>query len=433
MTTSQRSAIIMANKIQKIRAWMFLGIAWLAWSDVLALTSDGSSGQPSSLFVSVWNPATQQSFYKDLGVNYLEFLSNPSLDVSLSGEHSYREFLGSNDLIYNIAGFQKLAIDQSNLNTWGFMLTSGMDRKGLPGDFVSIDAVRQRMQIYASYLPELSGTAKPGDANYFEGENWGATLGGTVASSTGIVGADSPFFRVSNSTGDPAGASIELLGFWTLSNDGKLSFRREASRNQAPTVVIKPLADVPLGQPVILDGSDSVDPDQAPEPLRYSWTRVSGPIVLMSNTQAAKASYVASSVGTYTFRLTVGDGEDSASSTTQLTVKEDGGGGSGGDSSQETIRLNAPSTWQVKMPQMISWLVSDAVTRQRLVKLYFSVGGNRFKLLGSRAAGKNAFKWKPTAKQITEQGVLRACVKPKGQKQWSCDDRIGVSVVGPAH
>ena len=424
MTTRQGSAITMANSARKIRAGIGLGIACLACSHVQALTSDGSTGQPSSLFISVWNPVTQQSFYKDLGVNYLQFLSNPSLAVSLSGESGFGDFLGRDDLIYNIAGFQKLSIDQANLATWGFLLTSGMGRQGLPGDFVSIDAARQRMQIYASYLPGLSGIAKPGDGSYFEGENWGATLGGTVGSSTGLVGAETPFFRVNNSTGDPAGSHTELMGFWTLSNDGKLSFRREASRNQAPTAVIKPIAEAALGQPVILDGSASVDPDQAPESLRYSWTRVSGPIVSLSDGRAAKASFVASTVGAYTFRLTVGDGESSASTTVQLTVKEGGGGGSG----QETIKLNASGTWRVKTAQMIPWVVSEAVPRQRLVKVYFSVDGNTFKLLGSRAAGKNALKWKPTVKQVTEQGVLRACIKPKGQKQWLCDDQSGVTV-----
>lgn len=77
---------------------------------------------------------------------------------------------------------------------------------------------------------------------------------------------------------------------------------------------------------------------------------------------------------------------------------------------------------------MIPWVMSEAVPRQRLVKVYFSVDGNTFKLLGSRAAGKNALKWKPTVKQVTEQGVLRACIKPKGQKQWLCDDQSGVTV-----
>ena len=107
----------MANSARKIRAGIGLGIACLACSHVRALTSDGSTGQPSSLFISVWNPITQQSFYKDLGVNYLQFLSNPSLAVSLSGESGFGDFLGRVDLIYNIAGFQKLSIDQANLAT----------------------------------------------------------------------------------------------------------------------------------------------------------------------------------------------------------------------------------------------------------------------------------------------------------------------------
>lgn len=470
-----------------------------------ALTQDGSDGKPSSLFISVLDPDTKTSYYRDLNINHREFLANPAAALDLSGDSQLAPFLGKTSIVYNIAAFERLAADNANLASWGYLLTSTGARTGFAGDFVSIDAVRQRMQIYAAYLTGSSGLAKPGDGGYFDGDKWGSTLGGAVGGNTaGLPGQELPFFFVNNRTGDAAGAQVERLGHWLLSKEGKLTFIRTVSTNLPPqAVAISPLAPA-IGDTVLLDGSGSTDPVQGPEPLRYAWNRMSGPFVTLTDSQSAKASFIPAAAGTYVFRLTVGDGEASATATTQVAVGVvvnqppmaeiavnpsvrvgdkvilDGNKSrdpdnypkplsyrwsqvsgpanpalTGVDTVQAAftptqagsyqfalevsdgaltaraqadvvvtpstiIALNAPANWKVGTRQRIAWVTRDVSPKQP-VRIQFAKDGLKFKTLASTTVKKAFFNWKPANSQYTDNGTLRACVRPQGKTVWACD------------
>jgi len=295
-----------------------LAVATPAW----ALNHDGSNGGPSSLFLSVLDPLTQTSYYRDLQVTYRQFLDNPALTLDLAGDSRFADLLGKDGLLFNIAAFHRLSADGANLSSWGYLLTHTGSRADLAGDFVSIDAVRQRMQIYASQLTDTAGTFHAGEAGYFDGDNWGASLGGLVGGSTvGHPGQPVAFYRVNNNTGDVAGGRVEQLGSWLLTRDGKLSFDRTASGNLPPQVDIAGSGAARVGETVILDGSGSRDQDQGPEPLRHAWIRLSGPLATLENPQSPKAGFTPAQPGRYRFRLTVGDGEANASATLDIAVE----------------------------------------------------------------------------------------------------------------
>lgn len=478
-----------------------LAVATPAW----ALNHDGSNGGPSSLFLSVLDPLTQTSYYRDLQVTYRQFLDNPALTLDLAGDSRFADLLGKDGLLFNIAAFHRLSADGANLSSWGYLLTHTGSRADLAGDFVSIDAVRQRMQIYASQLTDTAGTFHAGEAGYFDGDNWGASLGGLVGGSTvGHPGQPVAFYRVNNNTGDVAGGRVEQLGSWLLTRDGKLSFDRTASGNLPPQAGIAGPGAARVGETVILDGSGSRDQDQGPEPLRHAWIRLSGPLATLENPQSPKAGFTPAQPGRYRFRLTVGDGEANASATLDIAVEAaanqapvvqletrlsgrvgqrvtlDGSrsydpdnvpgplrfqwtpsGGpattlAGAESAQasftpdlpgdyrfgltvsdgdlssqgwvdvaiagpDILTLRAPGEWVVGVAQRIAWTTRD-VAPKRAVRLQYSRDGVNFKTLGSVAAGKGGFRWKPKQAQASETGVLRACVKPRSASAWACDD-----------
>ena len=80
--------------------------------------------------------------------------------------------------------------------------------------------------------------------------------------------------------------------------------------NQLPVADAGPDQIVPVGAEVVLDGSDSFDPDG--DSLTYSWEQMSGPAVVLTNPNQAAATFTAPAVQadtTLVFRLTVNDGK----------------------------------------------------------------------------------------------------------------------------
>jgi hypothetical protein len=82
--------------------------------------------------------------------------------------------------------------------------------------------------------------------------------------------------------------------------------------NDPPVADAGPNQAVDEGKKVVLDGSNSTDPEGGE--LLYLWSQVAGPSVTLSNTQAAKPTFTAPDVGpggaSLTFRLTVTDDGD---------------------------------------------------------------------------------------------------------------------------
>jgi hypothetical protein len=75
--------------------------------------------------------------------------------------------------------------------------------------------------------------------------------------------------------------------------------------------------------PVTLDGTASSDPDNGPQPLSYSWSQVSAPVIVeLSGVGSATPTFTPYTAGIYTFRLTVNDGLASSSAVVTITVNE---------------------------------------------------------------------------------------------------------------
>ncbi len=90
---------------------------------------------------------------------------------------------------------------------------------------------------------------------------------------------------------------------------------------------IAPAADagqnrrVYLGDTVTLDGSHSIDPDSAPNPISYQWSQISGSPVTLSDNTSVTPSFTAETLGKVSFTLFVFDGElTSLASTVTLNI-----------------------------------------------------------------------------------------------------------------
>ena len=79
-----------------------------------------------------------------------------------------------------------------------------------------------------------------------------------------------------------------------------------------------------VGDPVMLDGTGSSDPDG--DALTYLWTQTSGPSVTLSDATAIQPTFTPTVAGTYVFSLVVNDGQVD-SSADEVTVTVTGGGG----------------------------------------------------------------------------------------------------------
>jgi hypothetical protein len=114
--------------------------------------------------------------------------------------------------------------------------------------------------------------------------------------------------------GDP-NAQIEITNFKV----GKLVDAENS--NGVPVAVAGANRSIRLGSTVILDGTVSNDPDNAPSPLTYFWTQASGPNVLLTGETTATPNFVSTLEGNYVFSLVVNDGaSDSDPSSVTIVV-----------------------------------------------------------------------------------------------------------------
>ena len=116
---------------------------------------------------------------------------------------------------------------------------------------------------------------------------------------------------------------------------------------------------------VILDGSDSYDPDG--DPIAYLWSQTGGPSVTLSSETVAQPSFTTSSDGTYVFVLTVSDGT-LVSNADQVVINvateappEGGGspdGGNGGNTGGGTI-ISPPTDDNTKITSVFNFVTSS--------------------------------------------------------------------------
>ena len=90
--------------------------------------------------------------------------------------------------------------------------------------------------------------------------------------------------------------------------------------NEPPVANAGADQSVNVGASVILSGSSSTDPDNAPSPLAYSWTQVLGPAVSLTGATTASPSFTPTTTGSYIFKLTVTDGLASTSDEVKVDV-----------------------------------------------------------------------------------------------------------------
>jgi hypothetical protein len=85
--------------------------------------------------------------------------------------------------------------------------------------------------------------------------------------------------------------------------------------NQPVEAIVVPIPEVFTKELITLDGSGSLGATV------FAWTQTSGPIVVLTDANSAKATFTATATGTYTFKLTVqGDGGPKDASVTLLVT-----------------------------------------------------------------------------------------------------------------
>lgn len=95
----------------------------------------------------------------------------------------------------------------------------------------------------------------------------------------------------------------------------------EEEENTPPVAVVGNDRDVTIGEPVILDGSDSYDPDD--DALIYSWKMLSKPAgsqATLEQPDSIITSFVPDKRGSYQIQLTVSDGKDSHAAALSATA-----------------------------------------------------------------------------------------------------------------
>jgi hypothetical protein len=132
---------------------------------------------------------------------------------------------------------------------------------------------------------------------------------------------------------------------------------------------------VRLGSLVTLDGSASLDPDNAPQPLSYSWTQSGGPATALSGADSANPTFTPAATGIYTFSLTVGDGAaQSLPATVDISVPALGDIDGDGDVDRNDLNIvvaarNTPASGPNDLRDLDGNLRVDALDARRLTVL----------------------------------------------------------------
>jgi hypothetical protein len=404
-----------------------------------ALINDGKFGDPGELFISVYDETGQKSYYKDLGLNMVQFMAGQGcINGNLGQDANYAAFVGKAGLVYNVAAVNPLAKDFGNLAQWGYLATSSQGAGIFPTAFNQIDNTKQKIQGYIGALnvapfenkpgqadAHISGVFGPTDLGYHGQGIWGPTLGQSLkGNSEGQPDKAVEFYFINNPTGAANAGKATKLGDWTLTGAGQLSYAgtgttaacSASTANKPPVASVAGASlTVDVNTAVTLDGSASSDPDNAPQALSFAWAQLSGPAAVLANATQAKASFTPTQAGAYVFELTVSDGKDSAKAQATVTAKAPAPTG-------PFIKLNTPTVWKVGKKQTIAW-TTQQVDAKQLVAIQFSKnGGGKFSKLKSLANNKGRFVWTPAKAHVTSQGVLKLCVSPsKTVKTPVCD------------
>ena|GEM_PF-1447845 len=132
------------------------------------------------------------------------------------------------------------------------------------------------------------------------------------------------------------------VGDGSLSATGTVTITVSA-QNRPPVANAGPAQTTTAGDPVLLDGLASIDPDG--DPLTYAWSQVSGPAVTLSSATASKPTFTPTTAGSYVFALTVSDGTvGSAASQVTITVRPPNGLPVANAGQPQTVKAGTPVT-----------------------------------------------------------------------------------------
>jgi hypothetical protein len=185
------------------------------------------------------------------------------------------------------------------------------------GSVHNANNVDLKIDFYGNHVCDASGSG--------EGETY---LGSTDVTTDGSGNANfNTTLPADLSTGDVVTATATDTSGNTSGFSACASVTQNTPPNQPPVANAGQDQTVPAGSLVTLNGSGSSDPDNAPGPLTFHWTQVSGPVVTLAGANTATPSFTSAASGNYVFSLVVNDGAvDSAPDSVTITVT--GGGGS---------------------------------------------------------------------------------------------------------
>lgn len=367
-----------------------------------AALETGYTGAPSAFVFSAYETQTGRTYYRNLDLDYTAFLQNPGGEINLAIDPQFSQFIGKASVRYNVTAFAPLKDDLSNTSTWGVLVTAEPSGPRAEASWVSIDAIRQILQIYYSFLKRDSGVLERGaPGSFLSPEGASALEARALLKSEGVMGTPLPFYFYTNPTGNPTQGLVRKAGEWTLSPEGWLHLAKGSSlmNNQPPKADAGKDQRVIQGQTVTLSGVNSEDPDESPGALKYLWRQTAGPSVSLSSAGGQSISFLAAETGQFEFILTVSDGKDfgtarvSVSSlllmaTIPPSFRRDGTG-------------NTP----------IRWTVSPAAIKPGAkVVISYSREGSAWQKVGQSVARKAAFAFKPNKKIPDGKGRLRVCV-----------------------
>lgn len=147
------------------------------------------------------------------------------------------------------------------------------------------------------------------------------------------------------------------------------------SGNEYPSANAGVNQTIRLGSRVTLDGGASDDPDNAPSPLTYLWTKVSGANATLTGNTTATPNFVPILHGSYLFNLVVNDGaNDSDSASVTITVPKLGdieldGDVDSNDLSRITSTLNKPASGPNDLRDISGDMKLDVLDTRKLVLL----------------------------------------------------------------
>ncbi|MAG08118.1 hypothetical protein CMO89_01490, partial [Candidatus Woesearchaeota archaeon] len=135
-----------------------------------------------------------------------------------------------------------------------------------------------------------------------------------------------------NSTTASPSFTAPMIGDYIFSlivNDGQVNSSPDtvsinviSTANHAPVAYAGANQEVFVNAMVTLDGSSSYDPD-GDAITSYSWSQVSGPVAVLSDSAAISPTFTATEISSYVFQLIVSDGQlDSTPVTVTIKVKE---------------------------------------------------------------------------------------------------------------